>query len=413
MVIKYHVSPYPTLLENMVAKIWEAQSDGPGAEVFTEVIPERNAGGVPTPGAGHQVPYTVIANGMDKVAHIVRLYSAVSNQLLHWWNVEALTEIVTVFEPIQFKIGDGNPLTPAANSNVYANPILNGLGDNEYLVFRNNYGYLFPNLHYYNNVVGGGFTLDGADVFWDQEEFTIQMRPKAVVSPVNDSVVGKWFAGYVDVAETTSVDFVPAHLRKLIRMTGVCSYNFNVHPPDGYAFCFQAFNGPGSGAVAVCTIFFNNAPVRYNGADYPAITIRDNQSAAFVFDVAGGFWNIIYLVDSKWYEALGAGPGVYTPLSIIQAGRTEINTGGGYPIGDLPPGDILIEVLHGMAIVGDYIVQYSLEVDAVANTGASNKVTHAWCHNLANKPNSFYITLQELTNEVQHINISWIIIKLP
>lgn len=412
MVIKYHISPYPTLLENMVAKIWEAQSDGPGAEVFTEVIPERDGGGVPTPGAGHQVPYTITANGMDKVAHIVRLYSAVSNQLLHVYNVEPLTDVVTIFDPIQWKIGDGGPTTPVANTNVYADPLLNGLGDTDYLVFRNNYGYLFPNRHYYNNVLGGGFTLDAGDVFNDQEEFTIQMKPKTLQSITNDSVVGKWFAGYVDVAATTAEVFAPAHLRKLIRMEGVSSYSFNVDPPDGYVFCFQAFNGVGLGINVVATIFFNNAPIKYDGVDQPAIVLRDNQSGAFVYDATAGKWSIVYLVDSTFYGLIAPGAGVYPPLSIVQAGRTEINIAP-YAIGDLPPGDILVDVVHGLGIVGDYIVMVSLEVDNIANTGASNKVAHAWCHHATDKPNRFQVTLQELTNETQHINLSWIIIKLP
>lgn len=148
MVLKYHISPYPALLENMVVKIWEAANDNPGAEVQTIVVPERDAMGVPTPGAGHQVPYTLTANGLDKVVHVVRMYSEISAALLHEYNVEPRGEVVTIFDPIRFKIGDGQPLTPAANTNEYTNPLLDGLGNDDYLVHRNNYGFLFPDLHY-------------------------------------------------------------------------------------------------------------------------------------------------------------------------------------------------------------------------------------------------------------------------
>lgn len=409
MVIKYHISPYPTLMEDMVVKIWEASDDGPGSEVYTQNIPQAGGG-------GHPLPTTVIANGMDRVVHIIRLYTAVSNIKLHEYNEEPRIDLVEIFDPIMFKIGDGNPLTPAAGTDTYTDPSLIGLADNEFLVHRNNYGYLVPVLHYANTPVTGGFQLLNGDLFNNEEEFMVQRLAKGIETTGNDPVVGKWFAGYVDVPATTAMVFDPTHLRKLIRMEGVCSYSFNVNPPSNYAFCFQAYNGTGPGVNVVATIFFNNAPVKFNGVMEPTLTLKDNQSMAVVYDAIGGFWNVIYLSDSSFFIA--AGGGGFAPLQTVQAGRTAINLGGGYPLGDLPPGDILVSVLHGMNIVGDYLVFTSLEViptgatPAVDNTGASNKVTHAWCHHASNKANEFYVTLQELTSEVQKLSIAWVIIKL-
>ena len=85
MNINYAISPYPSLLQNMVAKVYEASS--PFADVASFVILERNGAGVPTPGAGHQVPVSISFNGLDKVTHIVALYTA-SAELLHNYDVQ-------------------------------------------------------------------------------------------------------------------------------------------------------------------------------------------------------------------------------------------------------------------------------------------------------------------------------------
>lgn len=404
MEIKYHISPYPTLLEDMVVKIWEAQSDGPGNEVYTEAIAQAGGG-------GHPNPTTITWAGADKVVHIVRLYTAVSNLKLHEYHVEPLTDIVEVFDPIRFKIGDGNPLTPVANSNVYADPALNGLGDDEYFVFRNNYGYLFPGQHYHNNVIGGGFTLDGSDVFNDQEEFFIQRKPNVIQTIVNDSVVGKWFAGYVDVLPTETKTFDPTHLRKLIRMSGVCAYDFSAAGgvPDGYVFCFQHFGGDGgniSGGLG--TITFNNAPLKWKDTTKSAIVLREQQQAAFVYDKTADLWHIVYLVDGSFYDAV---PGGIAALAVVAAGVMDV-TASGYITGDVPSGDPQWEVAHNKAIVGDYMVMLSVETFDVTKLAASNRVTTTWAHHPTQKANKFIISIQELAPEFQQVRINWLIIKL-
>ena len=73
MEINYQISPYPLLLEDLVAKIYEIAS--PLSEIDSIVIPEKNGSGVPTPGAGHQVINTVSFTGLD-VSHRVKIISA-------------------------------------------------------------------------------------------------------------------------------------------------------------------------------------------------------------------------------------------------------------------------------------------------------------------------------------------------
>lgn len=401
MVIKYQISADPTSNEDWVVKIWEAGSDTPGAEVYTELIPEDIGG-------GHNSIHTVIVNGLDRVVHIVRLYGVTSNQLFHEYNEEPKQDIVTLFDPIKFKIGDGGATTPAAGSNVYSDPILNGLGDDDYDVFRNNYGELFVNRHYYNNVLGGGFTLDGTDVFDDQSEWIVRKRPKTITNTADDPVVGKWFSDFILVPHTTSAVYSSSDLRKLIKMEGICNYSFNINPPSKYAFCFQAFQGTGAAVNSVCTIYFNNAPLKWGNTTKAAITLTDFQSCCLVFDEAAGFWELVYLVDSTIFEV---GAGSPLPGSVIGAGRFLI-TYAGYTNGDVPGGDPQWEIPHNKGIVGDYLVFLSLESNTTASIASNNRVTFTWCHHATDKPNKFIVSLQELSAELQNISINWLIIKL-
>jgi len=172
MVLKYHISP-SAFTENFIVRIWEAQSDGVGAHIHEETLVEKNGSGVATPGAGHQVPETIEVNGLDKVVHIVRMYGATSGTLYHEYNAEPKEDVVTVFNPIQFKIGDGGPNTPAANDDTYQNDLLIGLGDDDYMVHRANYGFLIPGTHYSTNSGSGSWQLTSPDVMNDQEEFAV------------------------------------------------------------------------------------------------------------------------------------------------------------------------------------------------------------------------------------------------
>lgn len=394
MVLKYVIAANPTYLDQMIVKIWEAQSDEPGAEVFTEIIPERNGAGVPTPGAGHQVPYVLTANGLDTVVHVVRLYDNDGNEL-HKYNAETKVDTVTIFDPIQFKIGDEGENTPDADTNVYQNDLLIGLEDTDYYIQRNGYGLLFPNLHYEVTPLDGAWNLLGEDVFGDGEEFTIIRKSKVLTTVVNDSVVGKWFKDVQDVAADRA--YTAADLRKLLRFVGTCKYTFAADsvPPKGYGFVFQHF---GAGAAnSVGTVEFLNAPLLWNNTTKASIDIPLYCQACFVFD--GVAWNVVYLTQSTWVNA-GAAP----------AGTTM-------GIGELYVGNIqrqawLWQVTHNLAIAGDYHVFLSARGTS-ATAAADTNVTLSWRHNPGDKPNTFYFITREPENvsSLNDLTICWLIIK--
>lgn len=391
MVLYYEISPYPGLVgQDLVVRIYEAQNDSPSGLVHEETIPEKDITGTPTPGAGHQVINTVMVNGLDKVVHIVRLYTSVTNQKLHEYNTPPETDTVTVFTPIRFKIGDGNPLTPAANTDVYVNPLLIGLLDDEYSVFRNYYGYLFPQLHYTTDPVTGSFQLINPDIFNDGEEFIIKREPKALTSPVNDSVVAKYFKGFLDI--NADLVFDPSHLRYYMRFNGAFVYTFDTDPAIGYGFVFTRYGGAGDAVVK-----FNNAPLIWGDATKAEITLPRYTNACFSFD--GVNWNVVWMASSLFSEAVGVPPG-----TVVNAGV--------FPIGDVAPGDPIYLVNHGSAIAGDYMVQLSIKSNVAATYHRNNKICSTWWHHATDKPNKFYFSLQEISGEVQDLSVSWVIIKL-
>lgn len=276
MEIGYVLGTYPTLLEDLVAKVYEASA--PTVVIDSIVIPEALADGTPSPGSGHLNMPTVTFTGLDNIPHILRLFSASGTQFQEF-NALPSENVVTLFDPISFKIGDGGAKTPAAGTNFYSNTDLAGLVYGDYLLFRN--GALFYD---YDNDPAGGFLLNIlGDIFGDTEPFTIVRKPVAVTNYVNDSVVGKQWGPttgnvdmFVDVVST--VGYLETHLRKLIRLSGSGVYNFNAAVPIGYPFRFSNQVG-GSG-----TINFTTAPLITPAGDVTVYTLPTGTIAEFVFD---------------------------------------------------------------------------------------------------------------------------------
>ncbi len=388
MVIKYHVSP-SVIDEDFVIYVYEASNTTPGAHVATQVL-AKDVGG------GHPAPATVTFNGLDKVVHVVRMYTALTVQLLHDYNVEAITDIVTVFDPIQFKIGDGQPDTPAALQPTAITPQLAGLTTLQFLIFRNNYGILFPGIHFDFDSPSGSWSLKDGDVFNDDpvgEEFTIIMKPSVVSTVVNDSVVGKWFGGFVDIAANTSYD--ATHLRKLVRLSGSPTYEYLIDPPIGYGYAFQHF-----GVAGTATIKFTNKPLKWtDGADKAEITLTSRQQAMFTFD--GLKWNVVYLVDSQIFVDPGT-----VPVGTILAAGTQAQ-------GDIPAGDPAIVIVHNAAITGNYMLLVSFLNNVPAAYGPNNKICWSWHHHPTDKPNKVILTPQEVAAEGQNVTICYTLIKIP
>ncbi len=379
MVAKFVISP-SALTEGFVLKLWEAQSDGSGAEVHTQTI-----------SAPHSSPVTITVNGLDRVVHIVRLYGATSGNLLHESNYEPTVESTSIFAPIHFKVGDGDPDTPAAGQPICVTPELANVQPENFLIHRNNYGYLKESIHFSFDDSTGEWELLGGDVFGANEEFTIIKVPSSVTTPVNDSVVGKWFADFVNVSANTN--YSNSHLRKLIRFTGSPTYTFQVSDtvPIGYAFVFQ------NSGTGTAIIKFDNGSLRWPSVNKTQVSLPTKCEACVVWD--GTNWNVVYMNQSTWVDG-AASPTAGTIMGV-----------GSYNVGDVASGDPSYTITHNLAISGDYMVLFSIETNTAASYVRNNKVCGTWWHHATDKANKFYVSLQEISSETQDVSISWMIVK--
>jgi len=382
MNINYHVSPYPTLHENMVAKIYEASA--PDAEVGSFTILEKNAGGTPTPGAGHPNPTSVSFNGLDKVTHVVRLFTA-SGTLLHEYDQEPSEDIVTIFDPIYFRVGDGQPNTPAADQSVLVNSALGGSTAEQLSVSQEGLGFLQPGDDYV--LSGVTLTLTNSK-FYTGQRWRIFKTPKAVTNPVHDSVVGKGFGGFVDVV--SNIDYVPGHLRKLVRFSGTGNYTFpaGVSLPIGYNHVFQNFGQVGSAPQ----INFDNGTLLYGVTPKSTLVLPFGSTVWLTWD--GTHWN-------------------FTVNGVIESSSTVPVSGdivghGLYSIGDVPAADTIYTVNHGLSLGYAYRVLGSMRSNSTDHS-KDNSVIWAWYDP---QPNLFMLTMKEFTAETQNILFYYVLIKV-
>ena len=309
------LSPYPSLLEDMVIKAYEAQA--PSAEVASITIPERDNTGTPTPGAGHQVDYEVHFTGLDRVPHVVRLFTD-GGTLLQDFDVIPEEDTVKLFKPIFFKIGDGGTLTPAVGTDEYANLDLAGL-TNEDMVISINIETLHPGIDY-NVDNTGGFQLLGGRKFEIDDKVTIQPRPQAVVTPVNDSVVGKVFGGFIDVNGTTR-SYSAGDLRKQITIRGNATYNFtnSVSVPIGYEHVFVN-DGSGTG-----TIGFQNAALKTAAGNVTSFVLQSGFQASFTFN--GTNWKLNYHTGQSPNQYKIVAKGTATVGNVVGNKEIVVNIG--------------------------------------------------------------------------------------
>lgn len=396
--INYTVGIYPALLQNMVVKIYEVDINGATSEIGSTIIPERNGAGVPTLGAGHQVPYQGVFSGIDNVTHEIRLYTA-SGTLLDKYTGNPTTNVVNLFTPIRFRIGDGGTYTPAAGATAYVNPNMAGLAATDYIAIRTGYGPVIEAIHIANNVLGGFQLLQVGDVFSGDpaEEWTIIRQPQVITNYVNDSVVGKQWgptAGnanmYVDVSSAVSCALT--HLRKLIRLAGSAAvYSFDVGyvPPVGYPFRVTNFGAyvPGS---AFPKVKFNNAPLLWGNTTKTELEIPPTGTAEFVWD--GTSWNC----------------SMYMQIPSTTPVANDIVYSGVYVIGDLS--ENLFTITHGQNLAYAYkaiVMIMSLN----SNHGRDNTVCFA-IRDASFTANSFQVTMQEVFGEVQNVNLRYWLVKI-
>ncbi len=272
MNITFQLSAFVDITEDLLLKIYEEQS--PNAEVHSETL-----------SAPHSAIETVIVTGLDTVTHRVKLIGADTDIVYGEFVKQATIDLVTFTKPQKFTIGDGQPGTPVAGTSSYQNDLLIGLtADEDFIYNRTGYGNNILGLTYTFNSGTGTIQLMAGDQ-WNgdpaPDQVWITFTPKSVTQTVNDSVVGKLFGGFVDVSG--SQNYIPSHLRKLIRLTPSSSYNFTGSIPVGYN---HSFNQVGSGSA---TINFNNAPLLWNGGTVTSLSMPQGSTAAFTFD--GTNWN--------------------------------------------------------------------------------------------------------------------------
>jgi hypothetical protein len=283
MQINYVISPYPALPIDMVARVYESQA--PLAEIDNVVIT-----------APHIAPVAVSFTGLDRIPHIVRLFT-VAGTLLHNFTIEPTEDLITVFSPIFFKIGDGAPNTPLVDTNTYTNTALAGKDNTNVQVFANG-ALRYPGLHYDTDLSGGFHLLQVGDVFEDGTEWMVLQVPEVVATPVNDSVVAKIFGGFVDVVNVVR-NYGPSDLRKLIRLSGATgSYSFTsgVDVPIGYSHTFTNFAPYGS-LNDIPIINFLNGELRQGNANTTLYPLPYGSVATFTFD--GTFWNLINYANTQ------------------------------------------------------------------------------------------------------------------
>lgn len=279
MEINYVLSTYPSLLQNMVAKVYETSA--PSAEVDSFTIVETDAAGTPDPGGGHNKQATVTFTGLDLVPHILRLYTA-GGTLLHEFNVSPSRNAVTVYQPIYFEIGDAGADTPAAGASLYTNSNLAGLTNSDLIIHRSG-SLMYPGKHYDAEPSGGFQLLVSGDIFGDEEEFLIEVKPVVSSELINDSVVGKQWgpttgAPNIYLTVTGTVSYAATHLRKVIRISGSGAYHFDSAVPIGYPFRF--INMVSGNPV----IHFDTAALIQPGGDVATIVVPTGGIIEVVFD---------------------------------------------------------------------------------------------------------------------------------
>jgi len=382
MQINYAISPYPTLLENMVAKAYEASS--PNAEVASYTIPERDNTGTPTVGAGHQVPASISFTGLDRVPHVIRLFTA-SGNLLHWYDEQPKEDTITLFDPIFFKVGDGGTYTPITDSSTLSNPAFAGLEAKDLTIYQQGYMPLLPVIDY--TISGNDVTLINGTVFELDQPWYILKRPQIITTPVNDSVVGKGFGGFIDVV--ADIDYIPGHLRKLIRLSGTGNYTFQVSTPVpiGYNHHFVNFGAEGS----TPQINFSNGTLLWGSTPKSFLVIPFGSTVCFTWD--GTHWNCT-MNDIKTSAVPVAG---------------DVIGMGNYIIGDVSATgpDTFVTVVHGLGIVGNYKVFGTLK-GTYASRYTDNNVTWSAYDYTAN---DFKISLQEWAAGIQNLGFDYILIK--
>lgn len=381
MILKYTISEYPALAENLVAKCYEIFGDGTAdAEVQSIAVP-----------APHTAPVLIEFDNLDRIPHRVRLIGVTSGTIFHKYTQEPTEPVVTIFDPIHFKIGDGGALTPTVGDSTYINPSLIGLATSDFTIYRTGYGFMYPTLNYYFDSGVGTIQLNLPDIFNDEEEIWIFRQPKSITTTVNDSVVGKSFGGFVDVV--SSVNYSPADLRKLIRLSGasaIYTYPAGASIPVGYGHRITNF-----GAYALITdkgrVRFLNAPLKWGNTTVTFLDVPFSATFEFTFD--GTFWNVTQYSNNAQST---------TPYGYI-------SYKGSYHLGDVSATDTFVTVTIPNQGGTDYYV-----VGMLVGNGPDRNLENDVVATLSNQgktATSFALNTRAYANQVEDLTFEFIVIK--
>jgi hypothetical protein len=81
-------------------------------------------------------------------------------------------------------------------------------------------------------------------------------------------------------------------------------------------------------------------------------------------------------------------------------------------LGDVPAGDPIYTITHNLAISGDYKLFPSIQSNSAATYFRDNKLGCCWYHHATDKPNKVYVSLQEISPEVQDITLCCLLVKV-
>ncbi len=224
-------------------------------------------------------------------------------------------------------------------------------------------------------------SLIGTD-FQDAQGWTIIKKPSIVTTPVNDSVVGKGFGGFIDVV--ADIDYAASHLRKVIRFSGTGNYTFPVGAeiPLHYNHVFNNFGTEGS----TPQINFNNGLLLYGASPKSSLIVPFGSTVWLTWD--GTNWNCTVMQAG----AVSTGPVAGDVVGL-----------GSYVMGDVATGDNYFTVTHGLAIPYAYRVFGVLR--GTSATKAADNICNWAVFDLLN--NSFKVTITEQYNGVQNITFDY------
>lgn len=395
------LSPNPTLTGNW--RLSAFAETNPTAEVAFLII-----------GGSHAVSQAVSLTNLDRIPHYIKLVHVASSQVLHDFSYRPMDTDYVIYTPLYHQIGDGQTTTPAMGDTIYRNPYLEG---KDYWVERRGIGTMVENIEItkVNSTPNFGFDLIlPGDSFGDEETFIIHFHPKKTLSPVNESVAGKWFENSIEI--TASRAYLITDLKKLLLLRGTgttITYTLPsaANAPIGFVFGFQTMGSTWTNhVIASPSINIKDK----TGTSVNSITIAANQYLYLMFN--GTFWQIIaasdllpFTISDNPDENL-ATKVASTVATKILADRIKLIDVGKFNIGNIGTGDQVFEIPFLNPNNYDYIVMGSWKSNG--NHAKDNEQFWAWWKHETTPNTKFKIAVKENNSETQNVEFCWTVYRV-